>query len=231
VIPLPERRIIKICGLSQLDHAQAASDARADLVGFVFAPSRRQVTAAQTRAIVEALRGNAVPIGLFVEEPVEEINSTAAAAGIELLQVHWRADERELLALELPYLLVRRTEPGATYDSVAPELERVLQSPNPPLRFLVDSYHPGASGGTGVLADWELSAQLSQSFPVVLAGGLSPSNVSEAIETVRPDGVDVSSGVESEGKKTPELIRAFIENARASFDRYSSSSSAITIQS
>ena len=222
--------LIKIDGFRQLEHVQVASDAGADMVGFIFAPARRQVSADQARAIVDALQGDAIPTGVFVDEPVEEINRTANAAGVELLQVHWRAEERDLLTLEQPYFLVRRTEPGATYDAIAPDLERVLASSNPPLRFVIDSYHPGATGGTGVLADWKLAGQLARGFPILLAGGLKPSNVADAIKVVRPAGVDVSSGVETDGTKSPELIRAFIANARAAFDRYSSSS-AITTQS
>lgn len=226
---LPDRPLIKICGLRQLEHAQVASEAGADLVGFVFAPSRRQVTAVEVRPIVEALEGGAIPTGLFVDEPIKVINDTATAAGVELVQVHWRNEERDLEKLELPYLIVRRTEPGATYDEVAWDFERVLASPTPPTRILIDSYHPGASGGTGVLADWSLARQLATSFPVVLAGGLTPSNVAVAIEEVRPAGVDVSSGVELDGSKDAALIRAFVENARVAFERYSSSSE-MTVQ-
>ncbi|MCA9858291.1 MAG: phosphoribosylanthranilate isomerase [Thermomicrobiales bacterium] len=216
---LPDRPLIKICGLRDLDGAQATADVGADLIGFVFAPSKRQVTADDVRPIVDALTGEALPVGLFVDEPVDEINRVAKAAGLPLLQVHWRQNEEDLLALELPYMLVRRTEPNATYDTVAPDLERVLASQNPPVRVLVDSYHPGASGGTGVLADWDLAAQLARSFPVVLAGGLNPENVASAIETVEPVGVDVSSGVERDGVKAVDLIEAFVANARVAFDR------------
>lgn len=228
--PSLDRPLVKICGLRTLELAQATSDAGADLIGFVFAPSRRQVTAEQVRPIVDGLRGDAVPTGLFVDIPVEEINATAAISGVRLLQVHWRANERDLLELELPYYLVRRTEPGATYDTIAPDLERVLASANPPLWIMVDAYHPHASGGTGHLADWELSSRLARSFPLMLAGGLNPGNVAQAIDVVRPAAVDVSSGVEVDGAKSPVLIRAFVTNARAAFASYSSASE-MTVQS
>lgn len=221
---LPDRSLIKICGLRTLEHAQAANDAGADLVGFVFTSSRRQVTAELVRPIVETITGQSVSVGLFVDEPVDEINRVARAAGVDILQVFWRADERDLLALDLPYLLVRRTEPDATYDRIARDFDRVANSANPPLRFLVDSYHPGQHGGTGILADWGLAAELARSFPIVLAGGLSPENVTGAIDRVHPAGVDVSSGVEIEGVKSVVRIDDFIANARAAFDCYSSSS-------
>lgn len=226
---LPDRPLVKICGLRTLAHAQTASDAGADLIGFVFAPSKRQVTADIVRPIVAELSGSAIPVGLFVDEPVIEIDETARRAGIELLQVHWRRDDRDLFALEHPYLLVRRTEPGATYDAVAADLDRVARSANPPLRFLIDSYHPGQSGGTGALADWELAARLAAVFPILLAGGLNPENVESAIDQVRPAGVDVSTGVEIDGAKSDERIRAFVENARRAFADQSSSSD-MTVQ-
>ncbi len=225
---LSSRPLIKICGLRSIEHAQATSDAGADLIGFVFAPSRRQVMAGEVRPIVEALTGPAVPVGLFVDESVEGINSTARAAGLRLLQLHWRANEGDLSRFELPYYLVRRTEPGANYDAVARDLDRVLSMPTPPMWIMIDAYHPGQSGGTGLLADWELTGKLAASFPIMLAGGLNPENVAEAIDQVRPTHVDVSSGVEVEGVKSPELIRAFVANARASFERYSSSSEMTT---
>ncbi len=219
-----DRPLVKICGLRTLELAQATSDAGADLIGFVFAASRRQVSPDEVRPIVDGLRGNAIPTGLFVDQSVEEINAIAAVSGIRMLQLHWRANERDLSEFELPYYLVRRTEPGATYDTVAPDLERVSKRSNPPEWFMVDAYHPSASGGTGLLADWELSAQLARNFPVMLAGGLNPEIVADAIGVVRPSAVDVSSGVEVEEAKSPELIRAFVANARAGFARYSSSS-------
>lgn len=231
MIQPPDRPLVKICGMRSVEIAQASNDAGADLVGFVFAKSRRQVSPEQARDIVDGMSGDAVPVGLFVDDSVDAINTTARSAGIRLLQILWRANESELARLELPYFLVRRTEPGATYDDIAPDLERVLNLPVPPLWIMVDAYHPGQNGGTGLLADWDLSAQLARSFPLMLAGGLRPENVAQAIAQVRPAHVDVSSGVEIDGDKSPERIRAFVENARFAFDRYSSSSSETTTHS
>jgi phosphoribosylanthranilate isomerase len=230
MIELPERPLVKICGMRSVEISQAANDAGADLIGFVFAPSRRQVTPEQARDIIDATTGPAISVGLFVDHSVEQINEMASSAGIELLQILWRAQEADLQRFERPYYLVRRTEPGATYDDIAPDLEQVMALPTPPLWIMVDAYHPGQSGGTGLLADWELSTQLARSFPLMLAGGLRPENVGQAIDQVRPAHVDVSSGVEIDGEKSPELIRAFVTNARSALDRYSSSSSDTTTQ-
>lgn len=231
MIQIPDRPLVKICGMRSVAIAQAANDAGADLIGFVFAPSRRQVTAEQARMIVEGTSGPAIPVGLFVDDSVEKINAIANMAGIKLLQIHWRDNVSDLERFELPYYLVHRTEPGTTYDDIAPDLEHVLGLPVPPLWIMVDAYHPGQSGGTGLLADWELSTRLAKTFPLMLAGGLKPDNVAQAIEQVRPAHVDVSSGVEIDGEKSPERIQTFVAHARAAFDGYSSSSSETTTHS
>src|SRR4051794_31729392 len=100
MIQLPDRPLVKICGMRSVDVAQAANDAGADLIGFVFAPSRRQVTAEQARDILDGTTGSAVPVGLFVDDAVEEINATARASRIELLQIHWRENEDDLQRFE-----------------------------------------------------------------------------------------------------------------------------------
>lgn len=227
---IPTGPLVKICGLRTLELAQATSDAGADLIGFVFAPSRRQVTAERAREIIAKLQGPAIPVGLFVDQSVDEINEIARAADLGILQLHWRDNAADFQRFERPYYVVRRTEPGATFDDIAPELERLLESSSPPLWVMVDAYHPTQSGGTGHQADWVLSSRLAASFPLMLAGGLNPDNVADAIAQVRPAHVDVSSGVEVDGAKSPDLIRAFVTNARAAFVRYSSSSE-ITVQS
>lgn len=221
---LPAGNLVKICGLRTIELAQATSDAGADLIGFVFAPSRRQVTADQAGAMIRGIDGPAIPVGLFVDHSVDEINDIARVAGLDLLQLHWRADESDYQRVERPYYVVRRTEPDARYETIAPQLEQVFNSLNPPLWVLIDAYHPEQSGGTGLLSDWNLAASLAATFPVMLAGGLNPENVAEAIEQVRPMHVDVSSGVEVDGTKSAELVSAFVANARAGFARYSSSS-------
>lgn len=231
MIELPDRPLVKICGMMSNEIAQATRDAGADLMGFVFAKSRRQVTPEQVREIVNGVSGPIVPVGLFLDNPVEEINAMARTSGVRLLQLHWRADDKDLERFELPYYLVRRALPEETYDDIAPDLDRAMSSPNPPLWIMVDAYHPQQSGGTGLLSDWELAARMAASFPLMLAGGLSPENVGDAIEQVRPAHVDVSSGVEIDGEKSPERIRAFVANARAAFERYSSSSSETTTHS
>lgn len=214
---LPDHPLVKICGLRSIEPAWVARDTGADLVGFVFTPSKRQVSPELVRSITNELDGSVKTIGLFVDESVEEINDIARSAGVDLLQIYWRDDERDLLELELPYLLVRRTRPGTSPEEVMNDFDRVMASANPPVRFLVDSYHPGEKGGSGTLADWELATELAARYPIVLAGGLNPENVGHAIQRVRPYGVDVSSGVEIDGVKSPERIRAFISNARIAF--------------
>ena len=158
---LPAGNLVKICGLRTIELAQATSDAGADLIGFVFAPSRRQVTADQAGAMIRGIDGPAIPVGLFVDHSVDEINDIARVAGLDLLQLHWRADESDYQRVERPYYVVRRTEPDARYETIAPQLEQVFNSLNPPLWVLIDAYHPEQSGGTGLLSDWNLAASLA----------------------------------------------------------------------
>jgi phosphoribosylanthranilate isomerase len=203
--------IVKICGLRTLEHARAAALAGADLVGFVFAPSRRQVTVEQAAAIVGGLRADprtrsVGTVGLFVNRPAAEINATLAACDLDYAQLS--GDERVADAAEIARPLIKSVRldgsPGEQ-EWIAGEAKALL---------LADAHVQGSYGGTGSVADWERAAELARVRPLLLAGGLSPANVAQAIARVGPYGVDVSSGVEREGVKDPEAIRAFVAAAR-----------------
>jgi phosphoribosylanthranilate isomerase len=134
---------------------------------------------------------------------------------VDVVQLHNQPNAALIAALALPVLPVTRTAPGERvqtvvdyFDSVRSEQVRAM---------LLDAYHPTLAGGTGALADWEFAAEAAATLPVVLAGGLNPSNVGDAVRKVRPLGVDVSSGVERDGRKDTALIRAFIEQAQTAF--------------
>jgi phosphoribosylanthranilate isomerase len=204
--------IVKICGLRTLEHALAAAEAGADMIGLVFAPSKRRIARAAAAALVAALRAHEVGrrlqvAGLFVNEPAETINALSAQVGLDLVQLS--GDEPPALAdaLALPVIKAIRLDGGA---HEAGWLRRTAERP-----VMIDAHVPGAYGGTGHRADWGRAAELSRRRPVLLAGGLSPENVAEAVLEVRPWGVDVSSGVELAGGKDVGLIRAFVANARA----------------
>ena len=213
---------VKICSLREVEHARFVLDAGADLFGLIFAPAPRQVTVERARAIVQAVRAGAtgdspLAVGVFVDASADEINSVIHSVGLDLVQLHG-SERPELIAeLSVPAIKVFRPEPGTPVASVQRDLERFAAAARPPVAFLIEGFHPSQAGGAGVQADWTLAAELAKNWPVVLAGGLSPENVLEAIEVARPIAVDVGSGVETNGVKDPAKIAAFVRNARTAF--------------
>jgi phosphoribosylanthranilate isomerase len=209
--------IVKICGLRSIEHTLAAVEAGADLLGFIFAPSRRQVSPAEVAAIrdaVYAAPGGAQVglVGVFVNETPRRMIALARECGLDAIQLSGDED-----AQIMPDLVADRLECHvikALRLAGAPAEQGWLQSSFSP-RLLVDAHVPGAYGGAGVVADWNRAAALAAQYSVILAGGLTPDNVGAAIRRVRPWGVDVSSGVETDGVKDSAKIRAFIAAVRA----------------
>jgi phosphoribosylanthranilate isomerase len=216
---------VKICGSTSLNDAQLAGEAGADAVGFVFAPSPRRVTAAQVAVIVPQLPQKLEKIGVFVNAGLDEIYSTVSVCGLTGVQLHSEAGPgvpgrlRERLGSELRILRVVHFSPGAV-ELVAEQIAQHAQNRDVDA-VLVDSRTPIAVGGTGVTFDWatarEIFFQSAEARKrLIAAGGLSPENVAEAIETLRPWGVDVASGVETApGRKDPDKVRDFVARARA----------------
>lgn len=206
--------IVKICGMRTAEHALAAAATRADMLGFILAPSRRQITPAEARAIGQAVRaahGEQAPqlVGVVVNETAARIRAIAAECALDAVQLS--GDEPPALAGELADMTLIK---AIRFDGSAAEQGWLAES-WPHVRLLVDAHTPGTYGGAGVMADWEQSAALAKQRPILLAGGLSPDNVGLAIAHVRPWGVDVSSGVETAGVKDSAKIRAFVAAARA----------------
>ncbi|WP_107328357.1 phosphoribosylanthranilate isomerase [Metapseudomonas otitidis] len=200
---------VKICGITRVEDALAAVAAGADAIGLVFyAPSPRAVTAEQARAIISALPPFVTTVGLFVDMPGEELDSVLATVPLDLLQFHGDESPEACRRHGRPYLKALRIRPG---DDVSALIDRYPDASG----VLLDTYVPGTPGGTGEAFDWSLVPS-GPSRPVVLAGGLTPGNVAEAIRRVRPYAVDVSGGVEaSKGIKDPVLIRVFIDAVRS----------------
>jgi phosphoribosylanthranilate isomerase len=200
--------IIKICGLRTVEHALVAAGAGADMVGLVFASSRRQVDVKQAATIAAAIRTLAPPhpqiVGLFVNTPVAIINAVADSVGLDLVQLSGDETLADATGVSRPILKSIRMD-GSGREAAWAETG---------VRLLVDAHVAGAYGGTGARADWSRATELARRAPLILAGGLDPSNVVEAIIQVRPWGVDVSSGVEEGGVKSEAKIRAFIAAAR-----------------
>jgi phosphoribosylanthranilate isomerase len=205
--------VVKICGLRTTEHALAALEAGADLLGFIFAPARRQVSPAVVAAIGAAVR--AAPggaqvglVGVFVNEAPDRMTAIAEECGLDALQLSGDEDERVLRELPRGRAIIKTIRlAGAGAE------QGWLRAEGP--RLHVDAHVPGAYGGAGVVADWERAAELARHRPIILAGGLTPVNVAAAIGRVRPWGVDVSSGVETDGVKDSAKIRAFVAAVRA----------------
>ena len=204
---------VKICGITRPEDAVVAADAGADAIGLVFAESPRRVTVEQALAVVAALPPFVTPVALFVDEPLERILEVCYRLRVTAVQLS--GDEPPALAeaLAREKLLVIKS----FHVRSAADLEGI--DAYPAHACLLDSRVPGRRGGTGVAFDWSLATQAVTSKPVVLAGGLRPENVAEAVRQVRPYAVDVSSGVEAApGVKDPERVRAFVRSAREALE-------------
>ncbi len=198
---------VKICGITNLDDALAAVDAGADALGFVFYDkSPRNVNPMQASAIIAKLPPFVQTVGLFVNEEAEQVNWTADFCGLDLIQLH--GDEEPEYCPEIRRRVIKafRVKDAASLASL--QRYRVAG-------YLLDAWSPAAPGGTGETFNWELAKEAAASGRLILAGGLTPPNVRQAVEQVRPYAVDVSSGVESApGKKEPEKVREFIRLAK-----------------
>jgi phosphoribosylanthranilate isomerase len=205
---------VKICGLTNLDEALAAAEAGADLLGFNFyPPSPRYVAPQVCREMVAELRRRGCPailVGVFVNEPPDQVRQTLQFCGLDLAQLSGDEPPSQLKKLDgSAFKAVRpRSLPAAREMAV-----QYARSTAPAL--LVDAHHPALFGGTGRTGDWPAASALADDYPLLLAGGLTPDNVSQAIREVHPWGVDVASGVESSpGRKDIGKMRAFIAAAK-----------------
>ena len=199
---------IKICGLRTPAAARAVSRAGADAAGFVFyAKSPREVDADQAKECIDALSPMVSAVGLFVDPAPDYVEQVLSMCPLDVLQFHGDEDAAFCEQFDRPYWKAVRMRPDV-------DLEAVMAAHPRARAFLLDAYTPGVPGGTGETFDWLRIPKLSR--PWILAGGLSPSNVGEAIEAVAPPAVDVSGGVESApGEKSDVLIAAFAEAVRA----------------
>lgn len=210
---------VKICGNRTARSAIAAAEAGADAVGFVFvAGQRRYVAPATAGEISHALPPRVERIGIFVDQTVEQIARVYDQAGLSGVQLHGGegpaavAELRRRLGPDARIIKawrVRASEAGGS----PPALDEY-----PPGPHLVEGFQPGTLGGSGHAWDWRYLAALAREYPersFILAGGLRPDTVAAAIAAVHPWGVDVSSGVERDGEKDPDLIRAFVITAKS----------------
>lgn len=204
-IPYLNRRTrVKICGFTHPADAVAAVRMGADAIGLVFyPPSPRHVSVATARAIVTALPPFVTVVGLFVDEPPETVRGVLEQVRIDLLQFHGEEDPAYCVSFGKPYIKALRMKPGL-------DLAAAMTAHEQASGFLLDAWHPDAMGGTGSRFDWSLIPP-EHADALILAGGLEPGNVAEALRTVRPYALDVSSGVEAaKGIKDAAKMAAFL---------------------
>ena len=214
--------LFKICGLRDAAHARAAADAGASLLGFVFVPGvRRQLTEAEGRRVIEDYRkdrGEEAPriVGLFANQPVEEVNRLAESCRLDMVQLCGDETPEYWERMDLPIIRqIKVPDSGCREHDTAQVMARVAEVVERGHVAQLDSDQPGALGGTGHTFDWSIAREAAKRYDFLLAGGLDPDNVREAIEKVGPWGVDVSSGVETGGVKDVEKIAAFAAQVRA----------------
>ena len=215
----------KICGLKSLDHALAAASSGASLLGFVFVPGvRRRIEVSDAARIIQELRrkrGADCPriVGLFANQPLAEVNSIIKSCDLDFAQLcgdeppdFWdNVDAWVMRQVKVDDSLPRKQAIDTALRQVDEVVDRIHLT-------LLDKQMKGALGGTGHTFDWNIASEIAKRHPVFLAGGLSPANVRQAIETVQPWGVDVSSGVETDGVKDPAKIAAFADMVRSASD-------------
>jgi len=220
--------LVKICGISEANHARAAAAFGADLVGMVFAPSSRQVTIGDAKRIAAGLgksagdvikphtseaieaalaRRRPLLVGVFADQDADTINDIAEEVGLDLVQLSGSEPWEVIGHINRPVLKCMKVREGEDADDLRNHLHEGAI-------VLLDPYVEGTYGGTGQTLNWSVASEIAGDRPTILAGGLNPENVRSAVSQVTPWAVDVSSGIETDGKKDTDKIRAFIQNAK-----------------
>jgi phosphoribosylanthranilate isomerase len=239
---------IKLCGLRTARQAELAVELGADFIGLVFAAeSRRRVSVEEARHVLEGLGERREPVrtlvyegipaggwfqrcaagftalldemrplvvGVFVDQPISLVNAIADTLGLDAVQLSGNEPSEQALEITRPVLKVIHVQPGVEPETLLEECEVGTAA-----LYLLDTAMSGAAGGTGRTFEWELAAAVARQMPCVLAGGLTPDNVADAVRKVRPWGVDVSSGIESDGVKDEAKMRGFVTAVRDADER------------
>jgi phosphoribosylanthranilate isomerase len=206
---------VKICGITNIDDAREAIEAGADMLGFNFyTKSPRYIAPEKAREMAAQIRSDGqgpLLVGVFVNSTLDEVRSILEIAQIDLAQLH--GDEPVSVVEQLHGRGFKALRPTSEEEAHIDAEWFAPYGPNAPV-LLIDAYRKDQYGGTGHVADWSIATKLAQQYPILLAGGLTPDNVAEAIRQVRPWGVDVASGVEvSPGKKDVAKMRLFVARA------------------
>ena len=203
--------LVKICGITRFEDARHAVEHGATALGFIFWPrSPRYIEPPRAAGIIAGLPLSVATVGVFVNETVEGVRSVVETTGVGVVQLHGDEPPAFGTAVGLPILR----------SVTLSDAKAVMASWPPETRLLLDAADRERRGGTGQLVDWQAAAGIARQHRVILAGGLTPENVAEAIERVEPYGVDVSSGVEAApGIKDATMVARFLENACGAFER------------
>ena len=221
--------LVKICGVSDVAHARAAAALGADFVGMVFAPSRRQVTLGQAKRIAAGLgtvevhtppssadangveaalsRRRPLLVGVFADQDADTVNDICDDVGLDLVQLSGSEPWEVCAHIRRPIFKCMKVRDGETAQDLIVHIHEGAI-------VLLDPYVEGTYGGTGKTLDWNVASDIAKQTTMVLAGGLTPDNVGKAVGVANPWAVDVSSGVETDGVKDVEKIRAFIAAAK-----------------
>lgn len=213
---------IKICGLTRSEDIECVNELMPDYVGFVFAKSKRKISAQAAAKLISYLNSNIKKVGVFVDAPIQNVLETARICALDVIQLHGSEDLDYCRKIEgyevwksfgLPDTEDMEGKTDGSADAGCfinySDIEQYKD-----FGVLLDTCCKGSFGGTGKRFDWESARGMSKRFFTILAGGITPENVKEAIETVKPHVVDVSSGVETDGHKDCEKIKKLIMNAR-----------------
>ena len=202
---------IKICGLMEIEHIETVNKVRPDYVGFVFANSKRQLNLEQAKALIARLDGEIKKVGVFQNQKINEVKEIANSCNLDIVQLH--GDESDEYCKE-----IGREVWKSISISDKKDVEKIYNYSVDTI--LLDTKTAEQSGGTGKTFDWNLVREIKDNKRIVLAGGLNSDNVIEAIIRVKPFCVDVSSGVETNGKKDPAKIEKFINLIRSGKDGF-----------
>ncbi len=201
---------VKICGIRSVDDARVAASAGADAIGLILTPARRQITMDAASAVTAMLPPFVVPVGVFVDAGVDDVEAAARRLGLGAVQLHGEESPEACETLAARGLRVIKAFRVSDYvDRAALARYRTASA------ILLDTRVDGVMGGTGRTFPWRIAEGLSEAYRLVAAGGLDPDNVTAALAALRPYAVDVTSGVETGDRKDPAKVAAFVRAVRA----------------
>lgn len=213
--------LVKICGIMEVEHALAAAEAGADYLGLIFAASRRRIIPVKAMEIIREVRRLDKPpliAGVFVNSPAADVNFIAQNCRLDLVQLSGDENWDYCREIKRPLIKALHVARGDTVETVTDSIKNGYQVLAPDkLIILLDTHSQSAYGGTGLTFDPQIARGVASQYPILVAGGLDPENVGDLVNDAKPWGVDVSSGVETNGKKDIRKIKEFIARVKGEF--------------